>query len=88
MSVRASAIIQNLNLKKNTNLSHSNHLTNFQTMKTKNKQHRNIDKAVKEISLAENGIEIARTCDLTTSDLVKYDVIPSPTSYNEGELMT
>ena len=57
-------------------------------MKTKNKQHRNIDKAVKEISLAENGIEIARTCDLTTSDLVKYDVIPSPTSYNEGELMT
>ncbi len=45
-------------------------------------------KTVKEMNIAEKTIEIAQDCGLTTKDLLKYDVAPSPLLFSDDGCMT
>ena len=53
-----------------------------------NKLQNTIKKAVKEIIIVERPIEFVRDRGLTTKNLLKYDVAPSPLLFSEDGMMT
>jgi hypothetical protein len=53
-----------------------------------NKPQNTIKKAVKEMNIAERTIKIVRDRGLTTKNLLKYDVAPSPLLFSEDGMMT
>lgn len=62
---------------------------NLKTMKTiREKPKPTMRQAVKEMNIAGKNIEIARDRGLTTEDLLKYDVTPSPTLFTADGMMT
>jgi hypothetical protein len=76
-------------VQKTTRLSACIHRANLKTMKTnRNNPQMTVKNAVKEINIAEKTIEIARDRGLTTEDLLRYDVAPSPILFNDNGLMT
>ena len=76
-------------VQKSTRLSECIHRTNLKTMQSiRNKPQKTIKKAVKELNIVEKTIEIARDRGLTTNDLLKFDVAPSPLLFNNDGMMT
>lgn len=65
------------------------HRLNLRTMNTaRSKPQKTVKKAVKEINIVGRTLEIARDRGLTTEDLLKYDVVPSPLLFDEDGMMT
>ena len=76
-------------VQKTTRLAESIKRTNLRTMSTiRDKPKKTIKKAVKEMNIAEKTIDIARDRGLTTEDLLKFDVSPSPLLFSEDGMMT
>ena len=76
-------------LQKTTRISNTIHRANLKTMKTvRNKPQKTIKKTVKEMNIAERNIEIARERGLSTTDLLNYDVVPSPVLFDYEGLIT
>lgn len=74
---------------KTERISSTIHRTNLKTMKTLRKKPQKTTKTtVKEMNIAERNIEIARERGLTTDDLLKYDVVPSPVLFDDAGMMT
>ena len=76
-------------LEKTLRFSSTIHRADLKTMKSiRDKPEKTLKKTVKEMNIAERNIEIARERGLTTEDLLKYDVVPSPVLFNAEGLMT
>lgn len=65
------------------------HRINLKTMKTiGDKPKKTVKQAVKQISIVERNMEIARARGMTIDDQLKYDVAPSPLLFTEDGIMT
>ena len=76
-------------LTKTQRITNSIHRTNLKTMNTaRSKAQNTVKKVVKEINIVGRTLEIVRDRGLTTEDLLKCDVVPSPLLFDEDGMMT
>ena len=76
-------------VQRSTRLGECIYCANLKTMKSiRNKPHKTINKAVKEMNITEKTIESACDCGPTTKDLLKYDVAPLALLFIDDGLMT
>ena len=77
-------------INKTFKLSETVYRTNLKTMiSIRNKSKKTTKKVnLREMNMTEKSIEIARDRGLSTKDLVKYDVVPSPMLFDHDGLMT
>ena len=71
-----------------TRFSTSIHCANLKTMVSARSKGHNPVKKVKEINIVSRTLEIGRDRGLTTDDLLKYDIVPSPLLFDDDGMMT
>ena len=73
---------------KTTRISASIHRTNLKTMTSARSTRQNPDKKAKQINIVGRTVEIVCDRGLTTDDLLKYDIAPSPLLFDDDGMMT